>query len=334
MSRPALLSIALLCASCAPGRPGPEETRRSLEALRAEVAALRHELDARLASRADGPAPALDRPGDATVLIGVRTSLVQAAVGWMARHYLDDVRLHLEPSVLVRERGDVDVRLGPVSVRAGEWRVAVTIERIEVTLRAGDVRLSVADSARLGIEAPVEVGGGYGEAAVDFQWRAAAVPGVICRDFDIQERYSGVLGPRNYTMRGHFHLEARDGRIYARPEFYQDIRVSPQPTRASWTKIREALDRLNNPLACGLAMDPGGMEDRLRDLLSAGFTFRLPALVLRAVPLPASIAETVEVEGRNVGIAATPVRLSLTQEWLWHAWDVQVREADLDPDGA
>lgn len=332
MPRRALLSIALLSASWGACRPSPEEGRRSLEALQSDVAALREEVDARLASA--GVASALAAPEGATILIGTRTSLVQEAVGWTARHYLNDVQLHLQPSVTVREGGDVDVRLGPLKVRAGEWQVAVAIERVEVSLGASNVRLSVADSTRFRIEALVDVHRGHGRAVVDFRWRAAAVPGLICGDFEIQDTYSGVVGPRRYTMQGYFHLEARDGRVYARPEFLQQIRVSPQPTSDSWTKIREALDRLNSPLECGLALDPGAMEDRIRDLLVTGFSFQLPASILKAVPLPASIAETVEVGGSTVGITAAPVRLALTPEWLWYAWDVQVGNGELDPDRA
>jgi hypothetical protein len=103
----------------------------------------------------------------------------------------------------------------------------------------------------------------------------------------------------------------------------QRILVSPQPTEASWARVREILQEQDRIFNCGLALSAEGMENMLRDLLTRGFRFRLPESILRPVPLPASIADQVEVAGRTAVITLRSAPPMLVGDWIWLRGEVE-----------
>jgi hypothetical protein len=202
-------------------------------------------------------------------------------------------------------------------VNAGRWDLSVTIQKVDALLSARSLDLVVTDSSRIDLRVPVEVRGGTGEALIDFKWDAARVTSVVCRDFQVREKFSGYVEPRTYRMSGHFDLLSDGSVTIARPIVHERIAVSPQPTEASWDRVREILRQQNRIFKCGLALSPSGLEQKLRVLLTRGFRFRLPSSILRPIPLPASILNEVDVAGRRAALQIVPIAPRLGSDWLW-----------------
>jgi hypothetical protein len=290
------------------------EADRGLDALRAEVASLRAAAGARLARDTMLTNAVTDSNA---IAVGLRVTTLREILSNTARRYLSGVRLHLRPNVVVRERDTVRVRVGPLSVEAGTWELAVTIRRVDALLSAQAIDVTVADSNRLDITVPVRVSEGTGEAVIDFRWDAAAVTSVVCGDFAVREAFTGYVEPRMYRVRGSFTLINEAGGVTARPVVHHRIPISPQPTQASWARVREILNEQNHIFNCGIALSPAGMEEKLRELLTRGFRFSLPASIIREVPLPGSFGEEVDVAGRRAIVSIQPAPPELTADWLW-----------------
>jgi hypothetical protein len=306
------LALALLHASCTVYDVA--EAEREIDALRGEVASLRAAAGARL--ELDTMLTNVIADSN-TIAVGLRVATVRDILSSAASRYLTGVRLHLRPNVVVRESDNVRVRIGPLRVNAGSWEIAVTILRVDALLSAESIDVAVADSNRLDITVPVHVSEGTGEALIDFQWDAATVTSVVCSDFAVHETFTGYVEPRTYRMRGGFMLVTEDGGVVAKPVVRDRIAVSPQPTEASWARVREILGEENQIFKCGIAMSPSGMETKLRELLTKGFRFSLPSSIIRAVPLPGSIRDEVDVAGRRAAVSIIPEPPELTADWLW-----------------
>lgn len=309
----ATLASLLLCgmAGC---RVERNDEEAALAALRAEVAALQRAAAGRL--RPDSAMDAILAEGEA-VVVGLRTPVVRDILSHAAVRYLADVRLHLREDVVVTEEDDVHVRIGPIRPNVGQWRLVLTIRRIDARMAAESVQLTVADSTRIEVVVPVHVSEGSGEALLDFEWDAATLTSVVCGDFSVRERFSGYVSPRTVMLRGHFVLATVGDTVVAQPVVSERIPVSPQPTEASWQRVRGILNEQNSIFNCGLALSPPKMETLLRGLLTRGFRFRFPQSVLRPLPVPVSIVNKVAVDGRTVDIAVRPLPPRLTPDWLW-----------------
>lgn len=330
-----LRRLAWPCAvslAAAGGCTASDELRAAaeLDALRAEVAVLRAASAAAFESDPGLSAPA----GSAhdAVVVALSVDMVRDVLGSAAARYLDRVRLHIRPDVVVRAGDEVRVRAGPITAYAGRWDLAVTIQRIDAVLQAGHVDLAAAGPDRLDVTIPVHIRGASGDALIDFTWDAARVAGVICGDFSVRETFSGVVQPRTELLRGHFSLIS-DGRgLVARPVLRERLSVSPVPTEESWSRVREILREQNHIFNCGLALSPDGLEERLRTLLERGFRYDLPSSVLRPIPLPGTIASEVEVGGRIVETEVVLEPPLLTTDWLWLRATVSARAYPEDSD--
>jgi hypothetical protein len=307
----ALSACAVAAAACGGSVPGAEQ---ELIDLRREVAALREQAASGIGDEA--PVTVAQEDPDA-VLVGLRTTMLRSVLGRAATVYFDDVRLHIRDTVVVTEEDEVRVRIGPVRAYAGRWTLAVSILRIDARLRADTLVLAFDDSSRIGVHLPVRVTDGSGEAMIDFAWDAATVTSVVCGDFAVRERFSGYVEPRTHQVDGAFLLDTGEDQVIARPVMTNRVTVSPQPTAASWARVREILDRQNHIFRCGLALSPPRMEAMLRDLLTRGFQFRLPESILRPLPLPASIGNEVEVAGSRVRVEIRPLTPRFSENWLW-----------------
>jgi hypothetical protein len=306
------LALALLTAGCTVQHT--TEPDAGLQALRAEVAALRTAAGARLA--ADTMLLYAVR-NEKEIAVGLRVAALRDILSTAANRYLRSVQLHLRPNVVVRESDTVRMRLGPLNIEAGTWDLAVTIRRVDALLSAEAINVVVAGSNRLDVTVPIHVSNGTGVALIDFRWDAAAATSIVCGDFAVREPFTGYVAPRTYQVRGSFTLINQHGGVIARPVVHHRILVSPQPTQASWARVREILNEQNHIFKCGIPMSPSRMETMLRDLLTKGFRFRLPSSIIREVPLPGSFVEHVDVAGRRAIVSIEPVPPELTPDWLW-----------------
>ena len=61
--------------------------------------------------------------------------------------------------------------------------------------------------------------------------------------------------------------------------------------------------------------------------MSRGFKVNVPTGWLRAMALPASFRDTVDVKGASAGFAITPTGVSITATRIWYGANVTVRKA-------
>lgn len=210
----------------------------------------------------------------------------------------------------------------------GRWALHVSINDINATLRALETTIAVDSDDRFALRLRARLESGTGTARISFEWDAATVTSVVCRDFQVAESFSATVNARDYDVDGHFQVTSVDSSLVLDPSFPQRLDVQPEPTEESWAHVREILQAQDKMFRCGLALNADDMEIKLREILQTGFRFRLPDSVLRPITLPSSISETVTVSGHTLGVAASPAGLKLTSEWLWYGIDVELAHQD------
>ncbi len=316
------LGLVGLASGCGANDPTSDE---ALAVLRQQVAALRATVDTRLDPEIMLAGEALE---SADIVVRLRVGMLQELLTAASSQYLDDVRLHLSPGTVAQEDKEVSTRIGPIRVHAGRWRLEVSINDIQATLRAHEPTISVDDDERFALHLPAHVEGGRGTARIKFEWDAAFVTSVICRDFQVDETFSAIVSTRDYELDGHFQITPVDGGLVLDPDFPQRLDVQPEPTEESWAHIRELLKSQDKIFRCGIALNAESMEARLREILRKGFRFRLPDSVLRPIALPSSVSETVALAGHTLNVAASPSGVKLTPEWLWYGIAVELTHED------
>ena len=326
-SRPHLvagLAITVLAGGCSSSgaRSEPDE---ALATLQQQVAALRSVVDARLDPEIMLVGETLEA---ADVVVRLRIGMLQELLTVASSQYLDDVQLHLSPGTVAQEDNEVRTRIGPIRVRAGRWTLHVSINDIRATLRAGEPTITVDSDDRFALRLPAQVVNGTGTARIKFEWDAATVISVVCRDFQVDESFSATIRTRNYDLNGHFQITPVDGSLVLDPSFPQRLDVQPEPTEESWAHVREILAAQDKMFRCGLALNADSMETKLREILHTGFRFGLPDSVLRPITMPLSVSETLELGGHVLDVAASPAGLKLTPEWLWYGIDIELTHED------
>lgn len=317
-------ALATACSDAPRGRSVLHEGQ--LAGLRTEVDSLRALFEQRLVE--DTLLRRLaDLEGD--ILLGLSTPFVQDVARWAARGYFNDVELHLRLDETVEEGDEVKVKVGPISIHAGDWRVEVTINSVRARLRADSIGLTVADSNSMSALLIVEVSEARGEADIHFVWDASTVASIVCRDFEMNETFGGIVEPFTYPVEGRYEFEASPDGILAVPRFERPrLRVSPLPTEESWDRARAILDEQNDIFKCGLALEPQDMMDRLDRLLRIGFEFQLPEVLFQPIRLPARIEDRVDVGARRVEIRNVPVWLEMSPAAIWYGSTLEVGPAD------
>jgi hypothetical protein len=178
---------------------------------------------------------------------------------------------------------------------------------------------------------PVRVSDATGSALIDFQWDAARLASVVCSDFAIREPFEGYVQPRTYRMRGYFRIDARTVAWSRGPCCATASSSARSRRRRAGSACARSCDEQDRIFRCGLALSPERMETMLRDLLTQGFRFRLPASILRPVPLPGSVLNEVEVAGRRVTVEVLPEPPRLTRDRLWLRAAVRATALDDEP---
>jgi hypothetical protein len=243
----------------------------------------------------------------------------------VAARYLDRVTLELE-AIEVHEKGEVQPRTFLGKIKAGVWWVELDIHRVKGVLRAGRPRVRFAGTNRLGVQLPVTLEGGQGNATLRFTWDAKGIAGLVCRDFDVTREISGRVLSRDYELSGAFTLAAGRTHLTARPVFPDTrFRLFVDLQAESWQALREELARQDTPGRCGLGLDPDKVVARLRELVQRGFDVRLPDKLQRAVELPAAFEPSVEIEGRTVGLSVKPLALKVTPTMISYGAAVEAQ---------
>ena len=156
-----------------------------------------------------------------------------------------------------------------------------------------------------------------------FAWKSHGLAKVVCKDFETEQEMSGRVKPEEYPVGGHFLLTAVNDSLTATPRFDPEFRVTFDLSPESWAKVRTALEQQDEITRCGLAFDPDKVFAQLQELVGKGFVIHLPRKLLRTVTLPVGVSESVEVEGRRVGVVVTRNAIRITPAALWYSIDVR-----------
>jgi len=322
-----LLPLAAL--GCARGGEPPVASAR-LQELRSSHEALHDSLESLVAGDSLLAAAAGD---SGEVVLAVRETLMERLIHEVTRRYLDRVELSLEPEVQVREEGEIKVKTFLGRIKAGDWKVRLTIHSIRGVLRAKPPAVSVTGTNRIHLVVPVVIEEGQGAATVRFTWDAKSVAGVVCGDFETAQRVTGRVVPQEYSIDGDFVLSAGERTVLAQPEFPEEkFRLRVDLSDESWAQVERTLASQDKIFKCGIAMDPKKVIPQLRALGRKGFNIKLPRSIFRTVELPASVSESVEVEERQVALAVQPNALRVTPRTFWYSVAVQTRISDALPD--
>ncbi|MFN2433022.1 MAG: hypothetical protein ABR599_09480 [Gemmatimonadota bacterium] len=312
---------------------GPPAAADRIAELRARAAGLRDSLAVYTTSSDTLLGDAALDSGD--VALGIRPELVNEMIGEVAALYLDQVELDIPLEEQVVESGEVKVKALFATITAGEWRVFVTIHRVRGTLSARRPELTVVGENRLRMVVPARLERGSGSATIRFRWEARNVANVACGDFETRMEVTGSVVPRDYTVTGDFVLAARDQQIVAEPDVpVTKIRVSVSPSAETWRKVRATLASQNEFGKCGIGMKFLSADELvalLTRLTQKGFQVKLPTGIVPTLALPASVRESVAVEGRQVQLSVRPNALRVSPRAFWYSAAVEAGVRPLTP---
>jgi hypothetical protein len=252
------------------------------------------------------------------MVVAVREGFVKKVAEEAAQRYFDRVALDLS-GIEVSESGEVhaDTFLGRVN--AGRWTLNVTLLHVRGLLRARAPRIELKEGNEVALALAVLLEEGHGTATVRFTWKSRGVAKIVCRSFETRQEISGRIKPDEYPVKGSFVLAAAKNALVSTPRFDPAFRVNVELNRESWARVRAQLEAQDDITRCGLGFDPDQVFGRLQELVGKGFVVRLPRKLLRPVTLPAGITQSVEVQGRQVGLAVTQDTLRIAPEGLWYS---------------
>ena len=318
------LAAGLLAATCR--LPTGEATDAER---RAEHARLKREFAA-LAAQDPVVTDALAQGGD--VILGARPALVESVFREVAARYLDAVVLDLPLEKTLHESRELEVGTFLGKVKAGTWKLDVTIHRVQGRLRARTPTVAVAPDNRLALDVPVSLEEGHGTLTAHFAWEGHSVANVVCHDFEVTRRLTGEVLSRVYPVSGGLLLSAGPQRLRADPEFPpREFRIQVDLTDKSWAEVRAAIDEQDKITKCGIALDPDDLMTKIRGRLREGFDVKLPRSLFRPVDFPASVRQEVTVEDRHVDLAVETRGLAVTPVAIWFAANVRTRIAPESP---
>lgn len=319
-------------ATDSPRAPGHSASPRSNpgSALEVEVEALTEAVGTRFAG---DPAAGAVRADSGHVVLRADTEFVTTLIRRATGAWLDSVRLHIHDEIDVGgDEGRVSADLGLFDAPVGSWSIQATILEVEATLLADSAVVTVADTNRLALRIPVGVRDASGDARIRFAWDAAAVPGLLCGDFELDEVFSGFVEPDTYELVGFFEFSVRGHGVVADPRQTEVLRVSPTPEPEAWARVREVLEERDGILSCGLGLDPDALLERLGGLLAEGFEFRLPEALLQPIEMPVEIRRRIRVGEVERGLEVHPLSFGLTADALQYSVLVRsVAPEELEP---
>lgn len=309
--------------ACGRGGGEPKANAQRLAELRRDHEALHDTLESLVA----GDTLLVEAAADSgQVILALRETLMERLIQEVTLRYLNRVELHLAPNVQVEEGGEIKVKTFLGRITAGDWQVNLTIHRIRGVLRAKPPRLSVTGTNRLHLVMPVVLEEGQGAGTIRFRWDARSVASVVCRDFETSQAVNGVVRSQEYEIDGDFVLSSTERTVIAQPEFPEEkFRIRPDLSPESWAEVQRLLESQDKITKCGIAMNPPDVIQKLRELSLKGFNIKLPRSIFRPVELPASVRESVTVEGRQVDLGVQPSTLRVTPNTFWYSAAVQTR---------
>jgi hypothetical protein len=321
-----VVAVMALGASTVSSRWSQKRMIDELSELRARRDALRDSL--RALSDRDSVVRLVQRDSS-SVAVALPESLVAAVIRDGVARYLD--RFELDLTALRGHGEGLLYRRVPVlgRVKAGEWNVHTTVDRLTIGVTAEPPDIDALGSNRLRIALPIVVHGGRGVVTLHFAWNSKSIFNVVCRDFEASRTIAGAILPQRHVARGDIVLSAGERAVVADPQFPPErFPIAMDLTEASWQQLRDALEEQNTLSKCGLVLEPESVIHQLRATGLRGLRFRLPRALLEPIALPASFDSTVRILNARVQLSVRPHEIRAKQGTLWYSADVGVRRAN------
>jgi hypothetical protein len=293
----------------------PAPTVAEIQALTEERRRLRDEFRALLTQHnildlANAP------PGN--ILVGVPTGFAQDLVGQMVRGLFSEVRLHLK-NIKAHHEDDVKAKV-VFTQKLGHFIIDVDVKEIRALLKPSEPQLKFGGD-KIGIRLPVTVADGRGTASVRFQWQGRGLAGAVCGDMDVNPDVSSEVKPASYTVAGEFLLAAEGETVVAKPRFGEVVlRIVLKPTEETWATLASTVEDIKEDKkgVCRMAIKKIDVRSIVQKIIDKGFEVKLPSKLFRPISLPATVEQSVDIQGRTVKLDARPLGLRVTPFMLWY----------------
>ena len=296
-----------------PAPPGPGELqrlRRERQALEDRFRKLTAEMDE--LDLAHAP--------KANVLIGVSPGFVRDLVEQAVTGLLREVRLSLR-GLKAHHEDDIRATLLFKERKLGDFKLDLDVDRVKGLLHPGKPSLTFGGD-RIGIRLPVSLVSGGGEATLRWRWDGRGLTGAVCGDMDVTRTVTAVVVPARYTIQGGFKLSTAQRTVVAEPQFgVVKIRLQVQPTEQAWAVVDQLVEEQGK--LCEMALKKVDVRQKLEGVLAKGFDVTLPRALFRPIRLPATLDESLELNGRSVKLSVRPIGLALTSKRLWYGAQVE-----------
>lgn len=311
-----LLAAGFACACRRGDHAKPQELRAQIASLEKERTALRGKLDALLES-----SPLFEGMPSQAVRVGVPTALARDLITRVATGFVDRITLELR-NLTVRKSGTVK-RI----VTLGEYQLDVKLRKITGNLKTGTPQLTFGGN-QVGLQLPVKVVSGIGEATIHFKWDGKNLSDAVCGDMEIDQNVSGGVIPATYPVSGAIVLKATTREILAEPKLPPTrLRLRVKPTEQSWAAVQKIVEDKEG--VCGYVLDKVNLLKIVQDLIDRGFNVRLPVEKIKPLALPVGIEPAVRVQGKLVELSIKVGGLAVTKEMIWLGADVVLEQGVL-----
>lgn len=315
----ALLLAAGLACGCRRGdRASPQELRAQIASLEKERTALRGKLDALLES-----SPLFEGMPNQPIRVGVPTVLARDLITRVATGFVDRITLELR-NITVRKSGTIK-RI----VTLGEYQLDVRLRKITGNLKTGTPQLTFGGD-RVGLQLPVKVVSGIGEASIHFKWDGRNLSNAVCGDMEIDQNVSGSVIPATYPVSGAIVLKATTREILAEPRLPPTrLRLRVMPSAESWAAVQKIVEDKEG--LCGYVLDKVNVLKIVQDLIERGFDVRLPVEKIKPLALPVRIEPAVHVQDKLVELSIKVGGLAITKEMIWLGASVEIAVPSSSP---
>jgi hypothetical protein len=230
---------------------------------------------------------------DHDVVVVVPEPLLHRLVDRVAQHYLRGVEVDIQPRRVVPVKARVRASILGKQHRVAHFEGHLKFGRLRGVLTlAGHPRVRLVPPDGLAIAMPARVVRGRGAVSLDLEWKPAALLGVVCRPFRVQETVAGTILPFTDTLNTHIRYQVLDSVMVGRPRVQRDrMRVPIDLTDSSWALVRARLVEQDRLGRCGLLMDPDAVIAKLRELAAEGVSVRMPRRMFKPFRVPVLLEE-------------------------------------------
>ena len=296
----------------------PRGRAEAARELRDRIGALSTERDVLRARRAElfGLDERVRTMPDTAIRIGVPTTLADTLIRKVFAGFADHAVLELG-NIRVRKAGEIHK-----VVTLGEYDLRVAISRARGRLKAGTPTVTFGSDA-VGIDLPVALASGTGEATVDFSWRGRNIGGVVCGDMSVSKTLTAAVLPARHQVRASLGFGATSTHVVITPKIAPlSVVLKVEPSVQAWADVQAVIDEKRG--VCGFVLDRVDIIGAVRRLVDRGFKVRIPVEKVRAATLPVGVDPQITVAGRSVALAVKVGVLSVTPHTVWLGVDVQL----------